>query len=319
MALRRRARLAALAATLLLAPAAAPLGAHAAADADAGGAAPAPPASGTAAAPAPVPAARAALAFRREDGSETVLEKDGLAAQCGLREVEVRDPYYQAPRRFLACPLERVFELGFGAAPAAFADREFLLEALDGYTRSAPGSQLAEGGAWLAFADAARVARGAGGFDPIDRRQVDPGPFYLVWTGPGRDDAHRWPWPYQLARIAIARFEERFPHTVPIGAAEGAPARRGFEIFRRECAMCHAVNGEGGSVGPELNVPRSIVEYRPAEQIKAYVRDPRSFRYTSMPSHRHLGEADLDALVAYFTHMAGHKRDPGPRDAAETR
>lgn len=252
------------------------------------------------------------LAFRREDGSETVLAKSALAAQCGLREVEVLDPYYEGPRRFLACPLERVFELGFGAPPAAFSDREFLLEALDGYTRSAPGSQLALGGAWLAFADAARVARGETGFDPIDRRQVDPGPFYLVWTGPGRNDGHRWPWPYQLARIAIARFDERFPHTVPVGAAEDGPARRGFEIFRRECAMCHAVNGEGGSVGPELNVPRSIVEYRPAEQIKAYVRNPQSFRYTSMPPHAHLSDADLDALVAYFTHMSGHKRDPGP-------
>jgi mono/diheme cytochrome c family protein len=253
------------------------------------------------------------LTFRREDGRETVLEKGALASRCGLREVEVEDPYYRGPHRFLACPLERVFELGFGAPPSAFADRELLLEALDGYTRSVPGRQLAEGGAWLAFADAGRVARGLDGFEPIDRRQVDPGPFYLVWTGPGRSDAHRWPWPYQLARIAVARFEERFPHTVPVDAAEGAPARRGFEIFRRECAMCHAVNGEGGSVGPELNVPRSIVEYRPAELIKAYVRRPQSFRYTSMPSHEHLSEADLDALVAYFAHMSTHKHDPGPR------
>ncbi|HEX2485950.1 MAG TPA: cytochrome c [Myxococcota bacterium] len=292
MPLRRRASLAALACAL-------------------GALAPAP-----AALSAADPAAKAALAFRRDDGTEVVLDKDRLAAQCGLREVEVVDPYYGTPRRFLACPLERVFELGFGAPPAAFEDRDFLLEALDGYTRTAPGSQLASGGAWLAFADAARAARGEAGFDPIDRRQVDPGPFYLVWTGPGRNDAHRWPWPYQLARIAVARFEERFPHTVPVGAADGSPAHRGFELFRRECAMCHAINGEGGTVGPELNVPRSIVEYRPADQIKAYVRDPQSFRYTSMPSHRHLTDADLDALVAYFTHMSAHKRDPGPRPAA---
>ena len=75
------------------------------------------------------------------------------------------------------------------------------------------------------------------------------------------------------------------------------------------------MNGEGGSVGPDLNVPRSIVEYRPADQIKAYVRNPQSFRYTSMPAHPHLTDADLDALVAYFSHMSEHKRDPGPRPA----
>jgi len=270
-----------------------------------------------AAAAATGPSAQTAqLVFRREDGRETALSKSELRARCEPREVEVVDPYHGAPRRYVACSLERVFELGFGAPPAAFAGEEFLLEALDGYTRAAPGRQLAEGGGWIALEDAERAARGEGGFEPLDRRQVDPGPFYLVWSGPGRNDPHRWPWPYQLARISVARFEERFPHTVPVGVALDAPARRGFEIFRRECAMCHAVNGEGGRVGPELNVPRSIVEYRPAAQIKAYVRDPQRFRYTSMPSHLHLSEEDLDALVAYFTHMSAHKRDPGPRPAA---
>ena len=156
------------------------------------------------------------------------------------------------------------------------------------------------------------MARGESGFDPIDRRQVDAGPFYLIWTGAGQSDAHRYPWPYELARIEVTRFEERFPHTVPVGAPEGSPARRGFAIFRRECVSCHAINGEGGSVGPELNVPKSIVEYRDAAVIKAYVRDPSSFRYTSMPAHLHLSDADLDGLVAYFTHMSAHKRDPGP-------
>jgi mono/diheme cytochrome c family protein len=254
----------------------------------------------------------ATLGFRAADGRATTLTKAELRARCGVRTVSALDPYYQAERRFVACPLERVFELGFGAPPSAFVGEDFLLVALDGYSRTAPGSQLAEGGAFLALEDADRVARGDSGFDKIDRRQVDAGPFYLIWTGPGRNDAHRYPWPYELARIEVTRFEERFPHTVPAGASEGSAARRGYAIFRRECVSCHAVNGEGGRVGPELNVPRSIVEYRDAATIKAYVRDPSSFRYTSMPAHLHLGEADLDALVAYFTHMSASKHDPGP-------
>jgi mono/diheme cytochrome c family protein len=252
----------------------------------------------------------AALVFRDASGAEKALTKGELRARCGVTTVTVQDPYYREPRRFVACPLERVFELGLGAAPVAFVDEDFLLVALDGYARTAPGSQLAEGGAFVAMDDAARAERGEGGFDPIDRRQVDAGPFYLVWTGPGRGDAHRYPWPYQLARIEVVRFEARFPHTVPVGAPEGSPARRGFAVFRRECASCHAINGEGGSVGPDLNVPRSISEYRDAAWIKAYVRDPSAIRYTSMPSHLHLEERDLDALVAYFSHMSAHKRDP---------
>ena len=58
-------------------------------------------------------------------------------------------------------------------------------------------------------------------------------------------------------------------------------------------------------------MPRSIVEYRPADQIKAYIRDPASFRYTNMPPHPGLSDADLAALVAYFTVMKNRKYDPG--------
>jgi mono/diheme cytochrome c family protein len=254
----------------------------------------------------------ATLTFRAADGTETALRKADLRARCGVVTVSVEDPYYQEPRRFAACPLARVFELGFGASPAALAGEDFLFVALDGYARTAPGSQLAEGGAYLALDDAAKLERGESGFSAIDRRQLDAGPFYLVWTGEGRNDAHRYPWPYQLARIEAIRFEDRFPHTIPRGAAAGDPARRGFAIFRSGCISCHAVNGEGGRVGPELNVPRSIVEYRDAQQIKDYVRDPASFRYTTMPAHPHLSDADLDGLVAYFRHMSRHKHDPGP-------
>jgi mono/diheme cytochrome c family protein len=97
---------------------------------------------------------------------------------------------------------------------------------------------------------------------------------------------------------------------VPRGAAPDSPARRGFDVFRRSCLQCHAINGEGGRVGPELNVPRSIVEYRPEAQLRAFIRNPQQFRYTQMPANPHLAEADLDALLAYFRHMSAQKHDP---------
>ena len=108
----------------------------------------------------------------------------------------------------------------------------------------------------------------------------------------------------------VAPFEQAFPATVPEGLAENDPGWDGYRHFQRACASCHAINGQGGRVGPDLNVPRSIVEYRPIEQIKAYVKNPASFRYTSMPSHPDLEEADLDALIAYFSAMRERKQDP---------
>ena len=236
------------------------------------------------------------------------LELSSLRGACAERAVDVDDPYHLRAKRFLACPLQEAMVLGFGADWSDDPDRNFFLRARDGYVRPATAVRLSEPGAWLAFADLSNPQ--GEGWEPIDRRQVDPAPFYLIWNGPGQNDPHRYPWPYQLVEIEAAPFEREYAHTLPRGVPAGDPAWRGFAIFRGECVACHAVNGEGGRVGPELNVPRSIVEYRPAEQIKAYVRDPGSFRHTSMPPHPHLSDNDLDSLLAYFRAMSQRKHDP---------
>jgi mono/diheme cytochrome c family protein len=257
------------------------------------------------------PLATATLRFERDGALVRELSIRELAAQCGARRVEVQDPYYGRAKQFWACPFARVLDLGFAPEAWPRGDANYFLRALDGYTRAAPGAQLAEAGAYLAFADAERGGDARGldpRWEPIDRRQLDPGPSYLVWQRPDAD-AHRFPWPYQLARIELAPFEARNPHTAPEGLPASHSAWQGFALFRRECVTCHAVNGEGGRVGPELNVPRSIVEYRPAEQLREFIRDPQRFRYTSMPAHTHLSEAELDSLLAYFRAMSERKFD----------
>jgi len=252
----------------------------------------------------PARGAEAALRFVRAGEPARERSAAELAAACEETVVAVEDPYYERPKRFRAWPLACVLEQGFGAPAATLAGEEVLLRALDGYTRATDGAVLAEPGGHLAFADADRKD---GGFDPIDYRQADPAPFYVVWKGAGEKDVVRYPWPYQLAEIEVVRVEDRFPRAVPKGAAAGSPARRGFEVFRRSCLQCHAINGDGGRVGPELNQPRSIVAYRPEAQLREFIRDPQQFRYTQMPANPHLSDADLDALIAYFRHMSAHE------------
>jgi len=265
----------------------------------------------------------ASLVFARDGRELRTLDRETLRRACGLERVAIDDPYYGKRKEYLACPLAELLALGFAGTPPLAPDDNVFFRARDGYAKSAAGAKLLEPGGFVAFADAALVpdalAPGAplpAAFEPIDRRQVDPGPFYVVWQGASQHDPNRYPWPYQLARIEIAPFEREYPHTVPAGMPEGAPAWQGYAVFRSECSACHAVNGEGGKVGPDLNVPRSIVEYRPAEQIKAYVRNPLSFRYTSMPPHPDLTDVQLDALIAYFEAMRARKHDPASDAAA---
>lgn len=252
----------------------------------------------------------AELTFSRNGAPVRTVDLATLKANCAVQTVTIDDPYYGRRKSFLACPLADVLRFGFGQPPETLAGDSFLLRARDGYAKPASGARLIEPGGFLAFADAERARGDDPGWQPIDRKQVDPGPFYMVWAQPQQSDATVYPWPYQLNSIEIAALESVYPHIVPLGAAPDSPAQAGYRIFRSECIACHAINQEGGTVGPELNLPLSIVEYRPASQIKAYIRDPSSFRYTSMPAHPHLSDRQLDDLVAYFTAMKALKHDP---------
>jgi mono/diheme cytochrome c family protein len=261
-----------------------------------------------------------ALRFVGGRGGPHTLSLSELRAACPPRTVDVQDPYHARPMRYVAMPFDCVLDRGFAASGGAdgLRGRGLLLRARDGYTRPASGRDLLEPGAFLAIGEPDLM--GAEGerswFERIDRRNVDPGPFYLVWVGASQSDPHEHPWPYQLETIEIAPFEKAFPHTVPTGLDAADPGWKGYALFQRNCASCHAINGEGGKVGPELNVPRSIVEYRPIEQIRAYIRNPQATRYTSMPAHPDLDDADLDALIAYFRAMSERKSDPAERGAS---
>jgi mono/diheme cytochrome c family protein len=270
---------------------------------DGSAAKPAPPAS---AAPiASVEAMKAELSFVRDGKQVRALSRAALEAAVPPETWTAFDPYYNKPKTWRALPLAAVLEKGFGAPAAELAKLDFVLRARDGYTVPLPGAKLFEKGGYIAVADLEVPA-----WEPIGQGRANPGPYYVVWREPPQHNLDTHPRPWQLAAIEIAPFEATFPHTVPTGVAEGAPALRGFRIFRDACITCHAINREGGRVGPDLNVPQSIVEYRPEPQIRAYIKDPRTFRYSNMPAHPAFGDAELDALLAYFQAMKERKHDP---------
>lgn len=267
---------------------------------------PAPPAPAPSASTSAAPAdASASLAFVRDGKPVRTLSRAELEAASAPETFTVFDPYYNRPKTFRALRLAPLLERAFGQPATALASLDFVLRAKDGYTVPLAGAKLLEPGAYVAVADVDVPA-----WEPIGPQRANPGPFYLVWRGDDQQKLETHPRPWQLATIEIAPFAATFPHTVPTGVAADAPAMAGLRVFRQRCVACHAVNREGGRVGPDLNVPQSIVEYRPEPQIRAYVRDPRAFRYGNMPAHPDLSDADLDGLLAYFRAMKDQKHDP---------
>jgi mono/diheme cytochrome c family protein len=261
----------------------------------------APAASGST---APAVAASAAdLTFRNEGERVATLTREALTKAIPPETVKQLDPYYNKEKTYRALPLAAVIELAFKGIKD-LPQKEYVLRAKDGYTVPLRGSKVFEKGAYIAFEDVEVPA-----WEPIGQQRANPAPFYLVWANKDQTNLETHPRPYQLSSIEIARFEDVFPRTVPKGVAAGDPAHKGFALFREQCIHCHAINREGGRVGPELNVPKSVVEYRPVDQIKAYIKDPLGFRYSTMPAHPSFTDADLDALVAYFTAMKDRKED----------
>ena len=61
--------------------------------------------------------------------------------------------------------------------------------------------------------------------------------------------------------------------------------RAGFTAFRVHCSRCHPVNGEGGSLGPELVGPGSPLAHRDRDWLHRWILDPAGILPTArMPA-----------------------------------
>jgi mono/diheme cytochrome c family protein len=244
-----------------------------------------------------------ALDFQRFGTAAASLKVSDLARDAEV--VTTFDPFYEKQKRFRALPMASLLVRAFGEPIEALEKRSFVLRASDGYKVPIEGSLLLSGDAYLALDDA-----DVPGFEPIGTAKVSPAPAYLFWRQHAAADTKHRPRPWQVVAFEMVDMDALYGHTLPKGEPADGPAMLGFNLFRQRCANCHAVNRQGGHVGPDLNVPQSIVEYRPEAQIRAYIRDPTSFRYGTMPAHPDLSEDDLDHLLAYFRAMATRKYDP---------
>lgn len=131
-----------------------------------------------------------------------------------------------------------------------------------------------------------------------------PAPFYLVWEDVSAEDFRYSP--YQVISIEIVDWAVEYRNALP-----AADAMADFHVARVHCLQCHSVNLVGGTMGPELNIPKNILEYWREEDLRSFVIKPSTYRArVAMPANPHLTPADLDAVVRYLRAMQQLKRPP---------
>ena len=243
-------------------------------------------------------AAPPALVFVSNDKSVLRLTAADLAKRPAARVFEIDDPFYKRRKRYRAVPLKDLLTAAYGGSWGENALGEVFFDALDGYRSHAPVSVLMNDGGMIAFADADSPY-----WEKTPGKGVEPGPFYLFWTGSAQTKKNGYPWPWQITGVKMAVLEDEYPKALPKGAAPGSAAVRGWNIFRKSCISCHAVNGAGADVGPDLNEPRGITSYHNKKYLKAYILQPSAFRHTKMPDFGELTPDDLNDLMSYFDHM----------------
>ena len=215
----------------------------------------------------------AALFFTQAEATEPVLalrlagesvSKISLAElQEKLQSHSIRffNSYAKKEKTYEAFAIEDVLDFVYPERKTSNQYTAVAFIALDGFEAVISLAKLQQKGGYLVFRDLDMTA----GWEPVGKKQADPGPFYLVWTGEGQTAANGYHWPYQIAGLNLLRFEDQYPYVFPEGAQANSPAYRGFEIFRVRCMACHAMDKQGGKIGPDLNAPQSITAYRSKE------------------------------------------------------
>lgn len=134
------------------------------------------------------------------------------------------------------------------------------------------------------------------------------GPFYPIFKpSPELEKSQQWFPPFCVEKVSFWSQPTDRSSASPKGLANEHPAMRGSVTFGKRCGMCHAINGIGGEVGPDLNQPQSVSRYWKEEALRQMLKDPNQVRRNSKMPAFHLKDETIDDILAYLRWMDEHR------------
>jgi mono/diheme cytochrome c family protein len=228
-----------------------------------------------------------------------------LKKRYALATAEVDDPVYKRKQQYQGFRLRDLLK---GMSYAGHTEDEVYVRfrCKDGYLPIMPLSRALKGDGLVAIRD--MHALPGKDWEPVSANGEfsTPAPSYLVWVAPP-GGTEEYPWPYQMTAIELVSATDALGGLAPDG-----PKKAGYDLFVTHCLKCHAINGVGGTFGPELNSPCSVTEYWNPSFLSRFIANAGSVRAGSrMPGFQSLPSSDIQAIIEYLQYMASHKKTGG--------
>ncbi len=228
-----------------------------------------------------------------------LIEKD--FAKTILVEVK-EDPVYHTQKRYNVVLLNDILNKYFKLNGLNKADYKMVFECEDGYKPEMPLEKLMQANAYLAVSDA-DAPKGEKWLEiQKDGHIMNAAPFYIVYKGVSPNDGS-YKWPYNLVKMHFEPLQSDLALTFPADKN----AKKGYELYKLHCQTCHAVNGVGGQMGPELNYPKNITEYWKEDDLIAFIKNPSSYRKGVKMPTLNVSELEVREIVVYLKVMKEQK------------
>jgi cytochrome c2 len=216
----------------------------------------------------------------------------------------INDPVYHKAKKYKAVNAVAVIKTEIDLTKLDPKNTKIVFECIDGYKPEMPLELFLNAKPYLAFQDL-DAPKGTN-WEPIvkDGNEMNAAPFYIVYSSVSEKDT-RYKWPYNLVKIYLEPVNKSTLELYPL---KNRKLESGYTLFKNQCLTCHGINGIGGTMGPELNCPKSVTEYWNENELVDYIVNPASFRHKVKMPTLGITKQQSQEIVDYLKYMSENKK-----------
>jgi cytochrome c2 len=214
------------------------------------------------------------------------------------------DPVYHKTKKYNAVNASILIKNEIDLTKIDPKNTKIVFECIDGYKPEMPLELFLNANPYLAYQDV--DAPKGSNWETIlkDGNEMNAEPFYIVYPSVSEKDS-LYKWPYNLVRIYLEPLNKS---TIELYPLKNRKLESGYTLFKNHCLTCHAINGIGGTMGPELNYPKSVTEYWKEKELVDYIVNPASFRNKVKMPTLGISKQQSQQIVDYLKYMSENKK-----------